>query len=161
MSLEELIVRQACGLPWRATAPGTSASGVMMIPIPEAGQLREVDRLPEARRCRGSRGSEISVALHHTVTPLPEGESYLGFIFARGETPAAVEESLREAHAKLRFTIVPGDRAELGRRAQQGDSGCLIDGDGAGCGFRWAGHKGGHVRRTQSAARRLDSSAPA
>ena len=116
MSLEELIVRQACGLPWQASSAGagsiSGASGVMMIPIPEAGQLRGVAGIPEAQAVAGIEGVEISVALHHTVTPLPEGESYLGFIFARGETPAAVEESLREAHGKLRFTIVP--EIELG-----------------------------------------------
>ncbi len=112
MSLEELIVRQACGLPWRTSAPGASASGVMMIPIPEAGQLRAVAGVPEAEAVPGIEGVEISVALHHTVTPLPEGESYLGFIFARGETPAEVEASLRAAHGKLRFTIVP--EIELG-----------------------------------------------
>ncbi len=118
MSLEELIVRQACGLPWRASSPGAGsiarASGVMMIPIPEAGQLREVGGVPEAEAVPGIEGVEISVALHHTVTPLPEGESYLGFIFAGGETPAAVEASLREAHGKLRFTIVPEIELSLG-----------------------------------------------
>jgi hypothetical protein len=41
------------------------------------------------------------------VTPLPEGSSYLGFIFARAESPAAAEEALREAHSKLRFDIAP------------------------------------------------------
>ena len=116
MSLEELIVRQACGLPWRASTQGTGsipgASGVMMIPIPEAGQLRGVAGIPEAEAVPGVEGVEISVALHHTVTPLPEGESYLGFIFARGETPAAVEASLRAAHGELRFAIVP--EIELG-----------------------------------------------
>ena len=60
MSLEELIVRQACGLPWRASSPGagsiTRASGVMMIPIPEAGQLRGVAGVPEAAGGAGDRG---------------------------------------------------------------------------------------------------------
>jgi hypothetical protein len=41
------------------------------------------------------------------VVPLPEGASYLGFVFARGETPAAVEQALRRAHAELRFEIKP------------------------------------------------------
>jgi biotin carboxylase len=115
MTLEELIVRQACGLPWRAAAEpraGQAASGVMMIPIPEAGQLRAVAGVAAAEAVDGIEGVEISVGLHHTVTPLPEGESYLGFIFARGATPAAVEASLRAAHAALRFTIVP--EIELG-----------------------------------------------
>jgi hypothetical protein len=39
------------------------------------------------------------------LTPLPEGHSYLGFIFARGDDVATVERALREAHAKLRFVI--------------------------------------------------------
>jgi hypothetical protein len=39
--------------------------------------------------------------------PLPEGDAYLGFVFARGETPEAVEAALRQAQACLRFEIVP------------------------------------------------------
>jgi hypothetical protein len=62
----------------------------------------------------GIEGVEISVPLHHTVTPLPEGDSYLGFIFARGETPGEVEAALRAAHAHLRFTIVPEINLDLG-----------------------------------------------
>jgi hypothetical protein len=37
--------------------------------------------------------------------PLPEGWQYLGFIFARGNSPAEVEDALRIAHARLRFDI--------------------------------------------------------
>jgi hypothetical protein len=37
--------------------------------------------------------------------PLPEGASYLGFIFARAATPEAVERSLRGAHGRLTFAI--------------------------------------------------------
>ena len=50
---------------------------------------------------------EITAPLHYPLTPLPEGDSYLGFIFARGETPAEVEAALRAAHGQLRFTIEP------------------------------------------------------
>lgn len=107
MSLEELIVRQACGLPWPAASPSAQANGVMMIPIPGAGILAAVDGVDAAAAVGGVEGIEISVRLHHSLTPLPEGESYLGFIFARGATPAEVEAALREAHGKLRFTIVP------------------------------------------------------
>ena len=39
------------------------------------------------------------------ILPLPEGSSYLGFIFARGDTPGRVEQALREAHGSLRFDI--------------------------------------------------------
>jgi hypothetical protein len=39
--------------------------------------------------------------------PLPEGDRYLGFLFARGASADAVEHSLREAHAQLRVRIAP------------------------------------------------------
>jgi hypothetical protein len=39
------------------------------------------------------------------LVPLPDAKSYLGFIFARGDAPAAVERALRSAHARLRFVI--------------------------------------------------------
>ncbi|MCB0009370.1 MAG: hypothetical protein KDE04_23055, partial [Anaerolineales bacterium] len=50
---------------------------------------------------------EITAPLHYPVVPLPEGESYLGFIFASGNTPADVEAALRAAHAQLDFQIEP------------------------------------------------------
>jgi biotin carboxylase len=109
ISLEELIVRQACGLPWSAgpvTAAG-GAGGVMMIPIPEAGILTSVEGVDRARAVLGIEEVEISAPLHQSITPLPEGQSYLGFIFARGDTPAQVETALRLAHACLRFHIAP------------------------------------------------------
>lgn len=107
MALEELIVRQACGLPWAAASPGSQASGVMMIPIPEAGILDAVDGVGAALAVRGIEGVEISAPLHRSLTPLPEGQSYLGFLFARAESPAEVEAALRAAHSCLRFTILP------------------------------------------------------
>jgi biotin carboxylase len=106
-SLEELIVRQACGRSVESLGQTGSAGGVMMIPIPGAGVLRAVGGVEAAERVPGVESIEITQPLHNLLTPLPEGESYLGFIFARGETPAAVEESLRRAHAQLSFTIVP------------------------------------------------------
>ena len=41
------------------------------------------------------------------VTPLPEGNKYLGFLFARHDTPEAVEAALREAHRRIDFVIEP------------------------------------------------------
>ena len=78
-----------------------------MIPIPAAGVLRAVDGLDEARAVAGVESVDITAPLFHPIVPLPEGESYLGFIFARGETPGDVEAALRTAHAKLRFSIMP------------------------------------------------------
>ncbi|CAN5524255.1 ATP-grasp domain-containing protein [soil metagenome] len=106
-SLEELILRQACGLPLHTTQREQSASGVMMIPIPEAGVLQRIDGIAEAQATPLIEGVEITAKVNYPLTPLPEGESYLGFIFARGATPDVVEAALRDAHRKLHFEIVP------------------------------------------------------
>jgi biotin carboxylase len=105
-TLEELILRQAFGLPFEPQRE-RAAGGVMMIPIPEAGILTRVAGVDEAEAVPGIEEIEISAPLNQPVVPLPEGDSYLGFIFARGETPEEVEAALREAHAMLRFEIVP------------------------------------------------------
>jgi biotin carboxylase len=107
MSLEELILRQACGLPWRPAQAQPCASGVMMVPIGESGVLREIAGVEAARAVPGVTGVEITAPLNYPLVPLPEGDSYLGFIFADGETPAAVEAALRAAHAQLRFEVMP------------------------------------------------------
>jgi len=38
---------------------------------------------------------------------LPEGESYVGFAFARGETPEQVERALRSAGGKIDSVVTP------------------------------------------------------
>ena len=76
-----------------------------MIHIPEAGLLREVMGVDEAAAVLLIESVEITARLNYPLVPLPEGDSYLGFIFARGETPAAVELALRQAHERLRFRI--------------------------------------------------------
>ena len=106
MSLEELILRQALGLPVDPFRE-RRAGGVMMIPIPAAGHLRGVSGVDAASSVPGIESVEITARMNHPIVPLPEGDSYLGFIFARGETPGLVEEALRAAHACLRFEIVP------------------------------------------------------
>ncbi len=107
IGLEELILRHAVGLPLPSTERVGEAAGVMMIPIPKAGLLRAVRGQDEAARVPGVTGVEITAKLNHPLVPLPEGASYLGFIFARAETPAEAEAALREAHAKLEFKIEP------------------------------------------------------
>jgi L-amino acid ligase C-terminal domain 2 len=77
------------------------ASGVMMLPIPEEGILEDVRGQDEARAIPHIAGLEISIARGKAVTPLPEGDRYLGFIFAKAETPEEVERALREAHSRL------------------------------------------------------------
>ena len=107
VSLEELILLHAVGRPLPSTEPAGGAAGVMMIPIPKGGMLRAVSGVEEALAIPGVTGVEITAPLNQPVVPLPEGASYLGFIFARGETPAGAEQALREAHARLAFRIEP------------------------------------------------------
>jgi len=106
-SLEELILAHALGRPIDGAA-GSSASratGVMMLPIPASGTLRAVGGVEEARAVPGMDGLEISIPLGRPVVALPEGDRYLGFLFASGQDPAFVEEALRRAHQALAVVI--------------------------------------------------------
>jgi L-aminoacid ligase-like protein len=107
MSLEELILRQAVGMPIESMERLQGAAGVMMIPIPKKGILRSVGGIEEALAISGVTGVEISARLNYPIVPLPEGASYLGFIFARGDDPASVESAIREAHSCLKIHIDP------------------------------------------------------
>ncbi len=77
----------------------------MMIPIPRAGRLRAVAGEEAARAVAGIEDVTITAHRDQALVPLPEGWQYLGFIFARGATPAAVEGALRDAYARLAFAI--------------------------------------------------------
>jgi biotin carboxylase len=105
MSLEELILRHATGAEVPSLERQADAAGVMMIPIPAGGTLMVVHGVPEANAVRLIESVSITIHAGSTVVPLPEGGEYLGFIFARGETPADVEAALRAAHAALSFEI--------------------------------------------------------
>ncbi len=105
VSLEELILRQAVGLEMGTLNLGEGARGVMMIPIPAAGLLKGVKGIEAAETVPGIESVEITAKLNYPLVPLPEGESYLGFIFARGSSPDEVETALREAHRRLEFKI--------------------------------------------------------
>ncbi|MGE3886828.1 MAG: ATP-grasp domain-containing protein [Vicinamibacterales bacterium] len=107
VGLEVLLLRHALGEPASAWVREPEASGVMMIPIPRAGVLRRVDGVEAACAVPGIDGVAITAKPDQRLVPLPEGASYLGFIFARAGTPGAVEQALRDAHAALRFAIDP------------------------------------------------------
>ena len=106
-SLEELILRQSFGMVFHSLEREEQASGVMMLPIPEAGILKSIHGCEEAEAVPLIEKVEITARINYSLKKLPEGDSYLGFIFARGETPGGVEEALRAAHQKLRFSIAP------------------------------------------------------
>jgi biotin carboxylase len=109
VSLEELILASALGRPLAPTPLEREgrAAGVAMIPIPRRGILRAVHGEVEARAVPLVEGITITAPLGSELVPLPEGSSYLGFVFARAADPAAVEGALREALARLCFEITP------------------------------------------------------
>jgi biotin carboxylase len=105
VSLEELIVRHAIGEDITRIEREETASGVMMIPIPAAGFYEGVEGIERAEQVADIESVEITAKLRQKLVPLPEGASYLGFIFARGDSPEFVESALRQAHGCLRFQV--------------------------------------------------------
>jgi formate-dependent phosphoribosylglycinamide formyltransferase (GAR transformylase) len=118
ISLEELLVRHAVGLSGTEFERETIASGVMMIPVPANGILERVEGIDDARAVANIASLEITARLHDKIITWPEGSSYLGFIFARGDDPEKVERALRQAHSKLDFVVsaeLPVSNAATGK----------------------------------------------
>jgi biotin carboxylase len=111
-SLESVIIRSALGLPGSGLDSASSATGVLMIPIPEAGTLVTIDGVEAALAVEGVTEFDQTIAQGKAVQPLPEGSRYLGFIFAVGSSPDAVERSLRTAHGELIIVIEPSDELD-------------------------------------------------
>jgi biotin carboxylase len=120
VSLEELILLHATGADVSRYERERQPSGVMMLPIPRRGVLRAVHGVEDARAVPGIVEVTISIPLGDEVIPLPEGNRYLGFVFARGDTAEAVEASLREAQRRLVFEIEAtpglGSTSEVSKR---------------------------------------------
>ena len=112
LSLEELVVRHALG-ERVAIGARAGAAGVLMIPIPGLGLLKRVEGLMAADRVPGVVEVVIDAREGQELVPLPEGASYLGFIFAEGPDPAAVYDALKTAHGHLHFVLAPVWRPTL------------------------------------------------
>jgi biotin carboxylase len=104
--LEELVLLHVLGKR-PDTRRETGGAGVLMIPIPQPGILRRVEGVLAAQRVPYIEEVVIDVREGYELVPLPEGASYLGFIFARAPSPAEAEAALREAHACLRIVVAP------------------------------------------------------
>lgn len=103
--LEELVLRHALGEDVSAVRLDGLASGVMMIPIPKGGIYQSVEGVERAAVVAGIEDVVITAKVGQQFVPLPEGSSYLGFLFARGNSPAMAEAALRQSHAELKFHI--------------------------------------------------------
>lgn len=124
LSLEELILRHALRMELPSLDRIGEAAGVMMLPIPRAGVLREVRGQEAAKSVPGIEEVAITARPGQELVPLPEGTRYLGFLIARGETPESVEAALREAHRRLEFSISTDRDGGGGRRVAAEASGC-------------------------------------
>jgi len=118
ISLEQVVLRHALGLGTADLRRERAAAGVMMLPIPKAGILRGVAGIDAARRVPGIVDVTLTIPRGAEVVPLPEGDRYLGFLFARRATPAGVEAALRRAHRRL--TIEIEARGSVRRRVRRG-----------------------------------------
>ena len=105
-SLEELVLQHALGKHIKIKS-FANAAGVLMIPIPGAGILKRVEGLLEAQRIPFIKDVNIQIREGYELIPLPEGNSYLGFIFSQAATIKEAEQALRDAHACLKFVLAP------------------------------------------------------
>ena len=103
-SLEEMVLAHALGRPVPGHHGGRP-SGVLMLPVPRPGVLRAVEGRSEAAAVPGVTGLSITIPVGQQVRPLPDGDRYLGFIFAEGDTQDRVEQALGAARERLRVVI--------------------------------------------------------
>ena len=85
------------------TRPGPA--GVFMLPVPRPGVLRAVEGRDRAAAVPGITGLTITIPVGQRVRPLPDGDRYLGFIFAEAGTRHEVEQALTAARDQLRVII--------------------------------------------------------
>jgi len=104
-SLEEIVLANALGRPVPAAAGPARPAGVFMLPVPRPGTLRAVEGKADALAVPGVTGLTITIPPGQQVRPLPDGDRYLGFVFAEADTPAGVEHALTAAVARLRVVI--------------------------------------------------------
>ena len=101
MSLEELILRHALRMPLDRPHLAPGGAGVLMLPVPQAGVLRQVSGTGEAAAVPGVTAVELTIPLGQAIESLPEGDRYLGFVIARGPDAQFVEDALRRAQGLI------------------------------------------------------------
>ncbi|MFV1960728.1 MAG: hypothetical protein ACC658_02745, partial [Acidimicrobiia bacterium] len=99
------ILRNAVGMDKPELRREQHASGVLMIPIPRSGVLDSIDGIIEAREIPGVTGVDITISVGSEVAAVPEGDRYLGFVFARADTPETVESALRKAKTTIVVSV--------------------------------------------------------
>ena len=105
-TLEQIVLSHAIGKPVKLER-NEGAAGVLMIPITQAGVLKRIEGVLEAQNIEHIDSVQIQVRDGYEIVPLPEGASYLGFMFASAGNTQLVEQALREAHSKLNIVVAP------------------------------------------------------
>jgi biotin carboxylase len=105
--LEELVINGMCGILPEAAGSDAESAGVLMIPITTSGILKRIEGLTEAMQTEYVRDIEIHINPGYELIPLPEGASYLGFIFAQAPEFDKTYTALKQAYSKLRFVTQP------------------------------------------------------
>ena len=104
-SLEEIVLANALRRPIPGGGGPAPPCGIYMLPVPRPGILRAVEGKADALAVSGVTGLTITIPPGQRVRPLPDGDRYLGFVYAEADTPADVEEALTAAVARLRVVI--------------------------------------------------------
>ncbi len=114
-NLEALVISLATGQSYELIPP-REARGVMMIPVRKRGVLLRIEGLEKAKRVRFIEAINIHIRAGNELIPLPEGNQYPGFIFARADTAAEVVAALRAAYERLEFVVAPVFNTRLGSK---------------------------------------------
>lgn len=104
-SLEDVILQHALGLITTIPPRETTAAGVWMMQSPRTGRFVALRGASAASDVRGVEEVVVTARPGQVLEPLPDGFLYVGFVFARAETPALVEGALRDAFARLEPVI--------------------------------------------------------
>lgn len=104
-TLESLILRNAIGLGKTHLRREQASSGVLMIPTPRNGTLRAITGEEEARAIGGITGMDLTIVPGERIVAPPEGDRYIGFVYARSDTPQQVESALRKAMSTLEVQL--------------------------------------------------------
>ena len=109
LSLEALVLRYAAGLPLDFTPQTAGQAGaVHMIPVLREGEFVEMKGMESACTVIGVEGVELTVHPGDRLIPLPEGNRYIGFVYARAKTPAEATAAVTKALSKMTLFVKSG-----------------------------------------------------
>lgn len=103
-SLESLVLDQALGR-FEPLETASGAAGVYMIPVPHPGLFESVEGLEQAQNIPGITGITITASVDEPLEPLPEGNKYVGFVFAAADDATKVKSALAQAQGCLQVRL--------------------------------------------------------